>query len=155
MQPLIRRYEARDDRAVRALHLEGVKGTREHETVDLQYDDDLRNIEVEYLSEGSCFWVTEVDEEPIAMAAIQRIDATTGRLRRMRVTAPWRRRGVAGLLLRTAEDFCREQGYTRLILDTTEQQTAAHQLYESAGFTRTGERKLGPFTVYDYVKDLR
>jgi RimJ/RimL family protein N-acetyltransferase len=43
---------------------------------------------------------------------------------------------------------------TRLILDTTEQQTAAHRLYEKNGFVRTGERSLGPFRVFDYVKEL-
>ncbi len=155
MEPLIRRYEPRDNDAVWALHLEGVAATREDVAVGPEYDDDLRNIEAEYLSEGSCFWITEVEEEPIAMAAIQRIDAQTGRLRRMRVTAPWQRRGVARLLLKTAEDFCREQGYSRLILDTTEQQTAAHKLYEKAGFARTGERLVGPFTVFFYAKDLR
>ena len=68
------------------------------------------------------------------MVAAQRIDDRTGRLRRMRVTAAWRRKGVATDLLNTVEEFCREQGYKRLILDTTEQQTAAHRLYEEDGF---------------------
>jgi GNAT superfamily N-acetyltransferase len=72
----------------------------------------------------------------------------------MRVTESWRRRGVASALLDTAIDFCRDAGYRRLILDTTEQQTAAHALYERAGFVRTGERTLGPFRVFDYTKDL-
>ena len=58
----------------------------------------------------------------------------------MRVTSAWRRKGVARALLDTAENFCAEQGYTRIILDTTEQQTAAHCLYKSAGFIRSGER---------------
>ena len=72
----------------------------------------------------------------------------------MRVTEAWRRHGIARALLEIAEDFCRSTGYRRLILDTTEQQTAAHRLYESAGFVRTGERSLGPFRVVDYVKEL-
>jgi GNAT superfamily N-acetyltransferase len=89
------------------------------------------------------------------MTAIERIDGKTGRLRRMRVTTEHRGRGIARALLETAERFCREQRCARLILDTTEQQTAAHRLYESAGFARTGERSLGPFRVFDFVKELR
>jgi len=153
-KPVVRTYQARDNEAVWRLHLEGVTATRESVDVDPKYDADLRNIESDYLSEGSCFWVGEVDGEPIAMAAVQRIDARTGRLRRMRVTATWRRRGVATMLLKVAENFCREQGYSRLILDTTEQQTAAHKLYENAGFARAGSRMMGQFRVYDYLKDL-
>jgi GNAT superfamily N-acetyltransferase len=88
------------------------------------------------------------------MTAIMRVDGETGRLRRMRVTESWRRKGVAQALLDTAIEFCRECEYRRLILDTTEQQTAAHGLYERNGFVRTGERSLGPFRVFDYEKDL-
>jgi len=155
-EPLIRRYEPRDNDAVWALHREGVlETTPEYMDIDPTYEDDLRNIESEYLSEGSCFWVVEVEGGLAGMTAVQRIDAQTGRLWRMRVTAAWRRKGIADRLLTTAEDFCREQGYRSIILDTTEQQTAAHRLYERADFIRTGERTLGPFRVFDYVKDLQ
>ena len=153
-KPVVRTYQARDNEAVWRLHLEGVTSSREGVDIDPKYDADLRNIESEYLSEGSCFWVGEVEGQAIAMAAIQRFDARTGRLRRMRVTATWQRRGVATMLLKVAENFCRSHGYRRIILDTTEQQTAAHKLYENAGFARTGSRMMGPFRVYDYLKDL-
>jgi GNAT superfamily N-acetyltransferase len=122
--------------------------------VDPKYDEDLRNIEREYLCPGSNFWVAEAGDQLIGMVAAQRIDDRTGRLRRMRVTRDWRRQGVAGRLLQTIERFCREQGYARIILDTTEQQTAAHRLYEAWGFTRTGERSMGAFRVFDYEKRL-
>ena len=76
------------------------------------------------------------------------------RLRRMRVTKAWQRKGVAKALLDEAIDFCRTQGYERLILDTTEHQTAAQRMYESAGFAKLGQRSLGPFTIYDYALEL-
>jgi len=72
----------------------------------------------------------------------------------MRVTGTRRRKGVATDLLETAEEFCREMGYKRMILDTTEDQTAAHALYEKNGFVRTGERMIGVVPAYDYVKEL-
>jgi GNAT superfamily N-acetyltransferase len=138
------------------MHLEGVRDSRaQYPDVDnSDYEDDLRNIERDYLRPGSNFWVAEADGDLVGMVAAQRIDDRTGRLRRMRVTGEWRRKGLATSLLRTVEEFCRDQGYSRLILDTTEQQTAAHRLYEGAGFTRTGERTLGPFRIFDYEKEL-
>jgi putative acetyltransferase len=155
-QLVIRTYEPRDYGAVWSLHREGVMATTpEYLDVYAKYEDDLRDIENEYLGAGSNFWVAEAVGRLVGMAAIQRIDAETGRLRRMRVTVAWRRRGVARLLLETAERMCREQGYRRIVLDTTEQQTAAHRLYEAARFTRTGERSLGPFSVFFYEKALK
>jgi hypothetical protein len=41
-----------------------------------------------------------------------------------------------------------------MILDTTEQQTDAHRVYERNGFKRTGERTLGPFRVFDHEMPL-
>ncbi|HEV8573071.1 MAG TPA: GNAT family N-acetyltransferase [Dehalococcoidia bacterium] len=115
---------------------------------------DLRNIETRYLTQGSGFWVAESGDGLVGITGIQRIDAETARLRRMRVTTSSRRKGVAQRLLDTAEHFCRHQGYRRIILDSEEKQSAAHRLYERAGFARTGERILGPFRVFDYEKQL-
>ena len=153
---VIRTYQARDHDQVWALHLEGVRDSRaQYPDVDNSgYEDDLRNIDRDYLCPGSNFWVAEADGRLIGMVAAQRIDDCTARLRRMRVTRDWRRKGLATCLLNSVEEFCREQGYTRLILDTTEQQTAAHRLYEGAAFVRVGERMLGPFRVFDYEKGL-
>ena len=150
----IRTYEPRDHDAVWRLHLEGVRRGPHDLPVPSHFDDDLRDVESSYLGEASCFWVADSPDGLVGMTAIQRIDAETGRLRRMRVTEAWRRRGVAQALLDTATGFCRAQGYRRLILDTTEQQTEAHRLYERNGFTFLGHRMLGVFRVRDYVKDL-
>jgi len=146
----IRRYEARDYDDVWRLHLEGVRQTRTIAPELPGYDDDLRDIEGNYLVAGSNFWVVETSEGLVAMTALQRVDDGTGRLRRMRVTTEWRKRGIARALLDAAVEFCRESYYGRIILDTTEEQTDAHRLYERYGFTRAGERTLGPFRVFDY-----
>jgi GNAT superfamily N-acetyltransferase len=151
----IRRYEPDDYDRVWALHMEGVIQTRSmYPEVDEHYEDDFRNLDEAYLGEGASFWVVEGNDGLIAMTAIARVDPATGRLRRMRVTEAWRRKGVAQALLDNAIAFCQACGYTRLILDTTREQAAAHHLYEKAGFVKTGERMLGPFTVYDYVLEL-
>lgn len=153
---VIRTYKPRDRDGVWALHREGLhQTTPQYPEVVAHYESDLHDIEAHYRSAGSYFWVAEVDGELVGMTGIEQVDPETGRLRRMRVTTERRRTGIAQALLETAERFCREQGYKRLVLDTTEQQTAAHGLYEKNGFVRTGERNLGPFRVFDYAKELR
>ena len=99
------------------------------------YEADLEGLEQHYLSPGSHFWVAEQDGVLVGMTGIERVDPgqggcgacasprTTGaRASRRRC---WRRRSA----------FCREQGYRRRILDTTEQQTAAPS-HEKNGFVR-------------------
>jgi GNAT superfamily N-acetyltransferase len=152
----MRTYQPTDRNDVWRLHLEGVpQRTPQRADAIAEYERDLEEIDATYLTDGSNFWVIDGPDGLVGMAAIQRIDSETGRLRRMRVTESWRRKGVAQALLSTAEAFCRASGYSRLILDTTPQQTAAQALYERNGFHKIGERHLGPFLVSDYVKDLR
>ncbi len=96
----LRRYEPADNDQVWALHWEGVLGTtRDYPKVDPKYDEDLTRLEEVYLADGANFWVVESPDSLVGMAAIGRVDAATGRLRRMRVTRAWRRRGVAKALL--------------------------------------------------------
>jgi ribosomal protein S18 acetylase RimI-like enzyme len=153
---VIRTYRADDYDQVWALHQEGVRDTRSmYPDVDPAYEEDLRNIECVYLAPGSHFWVAEAGAQLIGMVAIEQIDAETGRLRRMRVTGDWRRRGIATDLLSTTEEFCRKAGYKRIVLDTTKDQVAAHALYEKHGFVRTGSRLIGVVPVYDYEKELQ
>jgi ribosomal protein S18 acetylase RimI-like enzyme len=150
----IRPFREDDFDQMWALHIEGVQVTREQHTIDYsQHENDLHSIAGTYL-DGGGFWVVEGPDGLVGMGAIQRVDADTGRIRRMRVTEAWRRRGVAQALVETAEDFSRAAGFHRIILDTMNQQTEAQRLYEKNGFRRTGERMLGPFRVFDYEKAL-
>ncbi len=150
----IRNYEPRDYDDVWRLHREGVLTTTP-QYIDIHgYESDLETIAETYLAHGS-FWVVETDDGTlIGMAAIQPIDATTGRLRRMRVTPSWRGRGVGQALVDTAIEHCLERGHTKLILDTTEQQVEGQRLYERNGFARIGERMLGTFRVFDYEREI-
>jgi ribosomal protein S18 acetylase RimI-like enzyme len=72
----------------------------------------------------------------------------------MRVTAAHRRSGIAQRLLDVAEAFCRQQGYRRIVLDTTERQDAAMRLYEKNGYVLLDERLRGGFMAFLYEKEL-
>jgi GNAT superfamily N-acetyltransferase len=50
------------------------------------------------------------------------------------VLPPWRRRGVARLLMATLEHRCWKQGHDEIFLETHEGWTAARQLYEVLGY---------------------
>ena len=79
----------------------------------------------------------------------------------------WTRR-IAGAasaraLLGTAEEFCRQARYRKLILSTSELQVAARRLYESSGYRLVREEADAPashksagagLTRYHYEKTL-
>ncbi|XP_063749326.1 probable N-acetyltransferase camello isoform X2 [Eleginops maclovinus] len=64
-------------------------------------------------------------------------DGSFGELSHMVVVFPWRRKNLGSQLLRKALDFCKEQGYGRLVLDGSSPQTAAIALYQKLGFVQT------------------
>jgi GNAT superfamily N-acetyltransferase len=152
---LMRTYEPQDREQVWALHQEGLRDTDAlYPDADPRWDDDLRRIEEVYLTEGSHFWVAEAGDGLVGMTAVLHEDVETARLRRMRVTAGWRRRGLGQALLEVAEEFCRRHGYRRIVLDTTDRQQAARRLYERNGYVSTGERQLGEMQMVFYRKEL-
>lgn len=60
-----------------------------------------------------------------------------GELLHVVVSFPWRRRTLGSQLTQEALDFCKERGYTRLVLDIGSPQTAAISLYQKSGFVQT------------------
>lgn len=51
------------------------------------------------------------------------------------VLEPFRRRGIAKLLIRTAEEYCRQQGMWRIKLEVAANNPIAQSLYRKVGFT--------------------
>jgi putative acetyltransferase len=98
--------------------------------VERAIGEELSRIE-DYYGEG--FWVAETDGV-IGMVGIERHAQDSAELRRMAVQSAHRRKGVGRALLATAEAFCRNAGYRKMVLSTSELQTAAMRLYEAAGY---------------------
>lgn len=129
--------------------------------------EELGRVEEYYFGrEGQCFWVAQEGElggRVVAMAGIERRAQDAGELRRMAVEKAHRRRGIGRELLATAEAFCRECGYRRVVLSTSELQVAARRLYESSGYRLVREESAAPashksvgtgLTRYHYEKAL-
>ena len=74
-------------------------------------------------------------------------------LEELYVVPAQRGRGLGRALLEAAMDVSREQGATRVDLGTSEDDTAARALYESAGFTNREGGPDGP-VMFFYERDL-
>lgn len=106
---------------------------------------DMQDIPGYYLSNpDNCFWVaeTEMNGRPqiLGMVAVEgKNDPGSdgkkyGEVYRMIVSSSCRRAGLGKRLANTAEDFCRERGFSKIELSTTSTQKAAVALYFKLGF---------------------
>jgi putative acetyltransferase len=130
--------------------------------VERAISEELGRVEEYYFArEGQCFWVAG-DARVVGMVGVERNADDAGELRRMAVEKTHRRKGIGRALLATAEAFCRESGYRRIVLSTSELQVAARRLYESSGYRLVREeagaaashKSVGGLTRYHYEKAL-
>ena len=84
---------------------------------------------------GNGLWVVRSGGELAGMYGLERVSIDDVELRRMYVAPEHRRKGLARVMLRHAEDQARELGYSRMVLSTAEVQKAAIALYYAEGFT--------------------
>lgn len=151
----IRAYEDRDREAVRELF---VRVNRElapphlrdlfEAYVELSLREEIDRIPSYYAPErGHGFWVAEGGEGLLGMFGLERVDGRTAELRRMYVAPGTRRRGLARAMLAYAERVCRDAGYARIVLGTSELQGAALALYRGAGYRLVGEEVATAATV--------
>ena len=118
------------------------------------WDADLDRIEKEYLEEGGEFLVGNLNGKIVAMGALKRTDSERVEIKRMRVHPDFHRLGFGQLILSALENRAKELGYKQLHLDTTTQQVAAQGLYENNGYSRSGNKIIGEFSVIVYEKDM-
>nr|XP_055069885.1 probable N-acetyltransferase camello [Misgurnus anguillicaudatus] len=104
---------------------------------------DLKDIPGHYLSNpDNCFWVAEAEmdgrRQILGMVAVKAKDDGDGKkhgeLLRMSVLSTCRRAGLGQQLAKIAEDFCKERGFTKIILSTSSVLRAPVALYNKMGF---------------------
>lgn len=97
---------------------------------------DYRDIAAYYRpGRGRGFWLAlSPDGELMGTFALQPHGEQAAELRRMYVSAGFRRRGVARAMLARAEALCAGWGFRRLFLITSSLNEAAIDLYRTAGF---------------------
>lgn len=103
---------------------------------------DMLDIPGNYMSRpGDCFWVAEVEVDGraqilgmVAVVAKQNNEERFGELFRMIISPTCRRMGLGLRLTQTVIDFCEEQGFSKVVLETSSTQRAAVALYKKLGF---------------------
>jgi ribosomal protein S18 acetylase RimI-like enzyme len=86
-------------------------------------------------------WIAAAGEKIVGSVAVRLLTGgTVAELKRMYVDPAHRGHGLGNALLQRAISSARDQQCHEIVLDTATAMTAAQQLYESAGFARTGTR---------------
>jgi putative acetyltransferase len=138
----IRRYRPSDQPAVVGLFRQYMweltppnLGAEFQAYVEKAIRDELGKIEEYYFArDDQGFWIADERGGVLGMAGVERHGDDSAELRRMAVEKSHRRKGIGRQLLATAEAFCRDAGYRKLVLSTSELQVAARGLYESSGY---------------------
>lgn len=74
------------------------------------------------------------DEEPIACGAFKPISETSMEIKRMYVIPALRNQGIATKVLMALEDWIKEMGYPKAVLETGKRQPDAIKLYTKNGY---------------------
>ncbi|MFX0033599.1 MAG: GNAT family N-acetyltransferase [Candidatus Hodarchaeota archaeon] len=88
-------------------------------------------------------WIVEQENEIIGSIAIAKINDKTAQLRWLLVEPHMRNNGIGSKLIHEALNFCKNQGYQKVILGTFSDLIIARKLYEKNGF-RLIESKVHP-----------
>ena len=98
---------------------------------------------------GIILLARDADGAPLGCGMTHALDPRTAEIKRVFVTDAARGRGVARRLCQALVDQARDDGYDRVVLDTSCRLTAAQSLYESLGFRRRGPYQPVPAEVLD------
>jgi ribosomal protein S18 acetylase RimI-like enzyme len=137
----LRRYRESDRDAVLELHLLGLKQMGAHPQPG-PWDDDIRNIVEHYYQNGGEFLVGEYEGRPATMGAFRKTGPQEAEIKRMRTHPDFQRRGFGQQIYDSLEQKAREQGYTRLHLETGADNTPAQLFYIRNGFVETHRGKV-------------
>ena len=100
------------------------------------------------VGEQKTLFVADEDDRWLGVVgAFVRVNPLEVQLISMWVDPEARGRGIAQALIRAVAEWAQERGSTRVVLFVQEANEPAQQLYERAGFSRTGDRAPAPGTA--------
>jgi putative acetyltransferase len=106
-------------------------------------DDALRRLPGSYIDHGGQFWVAEACGVASGTLGLFPVGDDTFELRKMYLSREARGKGLASALFDVAVAWARGRGARQIVLDTTEQMTAAIRFYERRGFVRDDDQIRG------------
>lgn len=102
--------------------------------LDPSYNKDLDDIVSWYAGQGHLFLTGTLEGQMVCTGALIREGRDVGRIARMSVWKPYRRRGIARCMLQELERRARQKGYAKLMLETTASWLDAVQFYKANGY---------------------
>lgn len=107
--------------------------------------------ELEVIDDFENLLVAELDGNVVGTIAYQKYDNETAEIKRLYVNNKCRGLGIANKLLNTIIETIKENGYTKLYLETWKQLESGRKFYEKNGFVirdiQDGQR-------YHYIKNI-
>ena len=149
---VVRRFESRDESAVRRLHELALREAGTDPT-DVPGTQDLGWIRAAYLDPGGEFLVAERDDRVVAMGGVV-IDADVAEVFRVAVHPDHQREGHGSAVMRGLEDAARARGVDRIVLTTARRQDAATDFYPARGYVETGRERQGEYELIHFEKRL-
>ncbi len=88
------------------------------------------------------------------MVGVQKTSEHEAEIRRLRVRADYRRKGLGTRLMEQALSFCRHHGYLKVTLDVRIERGPAIALFEKFGFSLNRTREVDGRKMLDFYLDL-
>lgn len=150
---LVRGFRPCDQAACRRLYAEGLLGGK---LADNDTGSDVDDIDAAYMrTPGNHFWVAQTPEgEVVGMVGVQHHREGEGEIRRLRVAATHRRRGIGSALVEAALKFCQERQCLKVTLDTFMDREPAIKLFEKFRFRHSRTRNVGGKELLYFYLDL-
>jgi GNAT superfamily N-acetyltransferase len=108
----------------------------------------------EFRPPSGLFLVAYSDDEPTGCGGFKRLSARDVEVKRLYVVPEARGAGLAGVLLDELESRARKAGYTRVRLDTGDEQPTALRLYSTRDYVEIDDYNANPFASHWFEKEL-
>lgn len=117
-------------------------------------DTQLESLPESYEAPGGAFFVGVDGPTLLGTAGVMPVEPGVFELRKMYLAPEARGRGLGQRLFEACLSAAKARGATRLVLDTTEQMTAAIRFYERNGFVRDDAQRRASRCSRGYRLDL-
>jgi N-acetylglutamate synthase-like GNAT family acetyltransferase len=100
------------------------------------------------------FWIAAAEDSVVGTVALARRDDRLCQFKRLSVHPDYRRHDVPRQLILAAEEYARENGYRRAVVEITTRQKPAQVFFQSGGYQEVKRTLRGKMVVITYEKTL-
>lgn len=134
----IREFNIKDQPAVKEFVLSVLSEFNFQYNGELDYD--LEDPDKYYKNQGGIFYVLEMDNKIVGTIAVKNKNDGIAEIKRLYIDKDHRGKGYGPKLFDKALKFCKDNNFTKIILDTWTRFETAKLLYLSRGFKITSTR---------------